>query len=147
MQDNEKRSSDELIPGSDHHQARVGGRHKQRPWSLEGGGYPDICSISAVDFTAKVRKSDPRLQELREVGVSEKWVDLACIIGFEAFIGVWMYLGGDESYRIRGPPYSKYAKFRRNQLIRRLALADGLLRCQPALARRCLGPDRAAPLR
>ena len=121
MSDNEKRSSDDLIPGPIDERQGVGGRHRESTRPQEGGGYPDICSISGSDFTARIRKTDPRLQELRDMGIGETWLEIAELIGFESFVVMWMHLGGETSVRIRIPPYSKYLKFLRNELIRQLS--------------------------
>ena len=130
MIDNEKRSTDKDMPlgtALTRTTEGVGARHKQTVPDITIGGYLDICSISDSAFTAKIRKIDPRLQQLREMGIGKTWLRVADVVGFEAFMGIWMILGEDESIRIRIPPYSKFRRYQRNQLIK--DLSEKGLRC------------------
>ena len=133
MDDDDKRSSiNEMhldTPSTTEAPTGVGGRHKQSQPPVGVGGYLDICNISDFSFTATIRKVDPRLQELKDMGIGNTWLRIAEVVGFEAFMGIWMILGEDESIRIRMPPFSKYQRFQRNQLIKRMA-DEGLRREQ-----------------
>lgn len=128
MPDDEKRNSlpgmISTPPGDNNAQGGVGARHKASQPPVGVGEYLDICSISDSDFTASIRKNDPRIKSLRDMKIGATWVRIAEEIGFEAFMGLWKILGQDESTRIRMPPYTKWARYQRNLLIKQLA-SDG----------------------
>jgi hypothetical protein len=71
---------------------------------------------------------DPRIAELRAVGIPRIWITVAEAIGFEAFMSVWqvlMHAGHvDDRCRVVVPNIARYMRFQRNQLIRAL-IADG----------------------
>lgn len=106
------------------HSTGVGGRHVGRPTAGTGGGYPDICT----DSQQKVR--DPRVDDLRRVGLPQIWVRVADKIGFDAFLVCWQTIAADDHYhdnqgRVRIPTPAVYYRYLRNQWIRGLA-EDGL---------------------
>jgi len=129
MSDDEKRSTDKevhLVNSNNKPCTQgVGGRHRESQSPFEVGGYLDICNISDFDFTATIRKNDPRIKQLIEMGIGKEWVRYASIAGYEAFIALWVVIGKDESVRVRMPPFSKFRRFQRNQLIKQLS-AEGL---------------------
>jgi len=133
MSDNEKRSTDKEIhlvpPLTSSNAAGVGARHSDS-LPLDGvGGYLDICSISRSSLLAELRKNDSRLQDLKDMGLSHHLLKIAEAIGYEAFITLWLMVGGEEPIRMRMPPISKYRRFQRNRLIKKLA-AEGMRRSQ-----------------
>ena len=130
MHDDDKRNSNKEMhlvkPSSKKDELGVGGRHKQSQPTSEVGRYLDICKISDFAFTATIRKIDPRLETLRDMGIGSTWLRIAEVVGYEAFMGIWMILGEEKDYvRVRMPAYSKYLRYQRNQLIKKLS-GEGL---------------------
>ena len=85
----EKRSSDRgMQPEGDRGQAGagprgVGGRLGEGAGRAPGGGYPDICTGDGSGV------GDPRLDELRAIGLADHWIRVAEAIGVDAFVLVW----------------------------------------------------------
>ncbi len=101
----------------------VGARRERSAAELSGGGYQDICS----DFAAGVQggeRGDPRLDELRRIGLPRVWMAVALQIGFDPFMRLWQVLMReghvDDRNRVVVPNYSRYLRFQRNELIREL---------------------------
>ncbi len=110
----------------------VGGgsaRHVRAP--AGGGGYQDACTKigAAVSAPPAPATIDPRLVELRRVGLPQPWPRIAAQIGFDAFMAVWQALATVDSAgsrdRIVMPKLSTYLRYQRNQLMRSLD-AEGL---------------------
>ena len=124
MSDDDKRSSDNEIDTQPldalADQVGVGARHKESQPPIDVGRYLDICKICDSDFTEILRKTDPRIEQLRDMGIGKIWIRFATVAGYEAFMALWVIIGKDESIRIRMPPFSKYKRFQRNQRIREL---------------------------
>lgn len=109
-------------------QTNRGGGSACRPYPLApGGGYLDFCNVSDVAVGAPAR--DPRLAELRRMGLSRTWLTVAASVGFDVFMVVWRALAADEALdgrnRVVVPRLATYYRYQRNQLIRTLA-ADGM---------------------
>ncbi|MCW8831489.1 MAG: hypothetical protein OQK32_08235, partial [Gammaproteobacteria bacterium] len=73
---------------------------------------------------APEKKIDPRIIELQEMGLGQRWLRIAHQVGFDAFMVMWRELDSDEfgdsgSERIRVwiPKFSRYLKFQRNRYI------------------------------
>ena len=107
-------------------QVRVGARHTHDQAPGGGGGYLSICTKSDFFKNDFEKKLDPRIQELREIGLGKKWLMIAEEIGFDAFMVMWRILDSDEledngmsSERIRVwvPAFRRYLKFQRNRFI------------------------------
>ena len=68
--------------------------------------------------------ADPRLEELRRIGLPRVWMAVALQLGFDAFMSLWQVLMReghvDDRNRVVVPNYSRYLRFQRNQLIREL---------------------------
>lgn len=85
MPEDRKRSSIERMqPGP----AGVGARHKGSPPDSQGAGYLDVCMKSRPEGS-KNRARDPRIDELREHGVSWRWIAIAEAIGYDNFVIMW----------------------------------------------------------
>lgn len=116
----QKRSSvGGIEPGSERSD-RVGGRHGSGPPAGRGGGYPDICT------TDRSRVRDPRLAELRAIGLGRHWLRVAEEIGVDEFLATWQILSRDDSVqddcgRVHIPSISTYMRYQRNQLIATMA--------------------------
>lgn len=94
-----------------------------------GGGYQDVCTETGARVRAPARPADPRLVELRRVGLPQPWPRVAALIGFDAFMTLWQALATVESAgsrdRIVMPKLSTYMRYQRNQVMRTFA-AEGL---------------------
>jgi len=133
MPSNRKRSSDhEMGPCLGRHQG-VGGRQQGEGAPGTGGGYQDIYNQSNAPLGA-LKKSrggpeiDPRISELREMGLSHRWIEVAEAIGVEAFLRMWSILDRDnlrspserECIRVWIPQMRRYFRYQRNKLIQSL---------------------------
>lgn len=127
---NNKRSSTSVMtvgpPRWGMSQAGVGARHRHTHTPGGGGGYLSICTKSDFFKNDFEKNRDPRIQELREIGLGKKWLMIAEEVGFDAFMAMWRILDSDEfeeagasSERIRiwVPAFKRYLKFQRNRFI------------------------------
>ena len=121
MADEQRRSTTNQMqdPG-----AGVGGRQGEMPLGGRGGGYPDVCTAPGprVSHSAAGAR-DPRVDELRQLGLGPQWLELAEQIGYDAFLVVWQTLDGlsdDDRRRVAVPRFSTWRRFQRNRLIRSL---------------------------
>ena len=110
----------------------LGGGSARAPLPAKhGGGYQDVCTkIGArVCAPAPAAAVDPRLAELRRVGLPQPWPRVAAVIGFDAFMTLWQALAtvdvAGSRDRVVMPKLSTYMRYQRNQLMRSLA-AEGL---------------------
>ncbi|MDH5634045.1 MAG: hypothetical protein OEZ10_13815 [Gammaproteobacteria bacterium] len=101
---------------------RVGGRHEYMPLALEGGGYLDICNISKPAYRGA---TDPRLDILRKLGLSDAWLAIATIVGFDEFIFSWAIMDDETATTALSamPRFSRFKKYVRDQMIMDLASA------------------------
>lgn len=105
-------------------QAGVGARQLDPHLPGGGGGYLSICTGSDFSVLVSEKKIDPRIIELKEMGLGQRWLNIAYQIGFDNFMVVWRELDSDEfgdsgSERIRVwvPKFTRYLKFQRNRYI------------------------------
>jgi hypothetical protein len=112
-------------------ESRVGGRQPGLRLAPRGGGYQDICTASGPAFGSPppgAAADDPRIAELRRVGLPRIWITAAQAIGYDAFMVLWRVLMSaghvDDRCRVVVPNYARYVRYQRNQLIRQL-VADG----------------------
>lgn len=103
----------------------VGVRHGKTSPEGGGGGYPKKCEI--FKFSEPPKKRDPRIDELRKMGLQKPWIEVAESIGMDAFLKVWRILDSDmtnvgDDGRLLVPlrAYSSYLKFQRNRYIETL---------------------------
>lgn len=97
----------------------VGARQGSTDTSPDGGGYQDICTGTDVRARAFVT-------ELRRMGLSRMWLEVAALVGPEQFIDLWQIIDhhSTEDYgnlRIRIPRFRRYMRYQRNRYIRSLA--------------------------
>jgi hypothetical protein len=125
--DTEKRHSTAGIDSESHGQEQgVGGRQEEAPLSPGGGGYQKKCEFfNFSDHLAKNR--DPRLDELREMGVQRSWLEVAEAIGVDNFLKVWRILDADATNKTEDGrrlvpmrSYSCFERFQRNRYIESL---------------------------
>lgn len=128
---NEKRNSEHETGNEPAHQAelfdRVGGRQAPPPAPPRGGGYQNVCTVLNFEASAGQKKRDPRLDELREMGLQRVWVDVAEEIGVDALLKMWRILDRDLSSigddgRLLVPlrSYSTFLRYQRNRYIETL---------------------------
>lgn len=72
---------------------------------------------------------DPRLAELREIGLGQHWLRVAEEIGVDNFLATWNILSRDDRVqddcgRVHIPSISTYLRYQRNRVIGTMA-ADG----------------------
>lgn len=106
----------------------VGGRQAPTPASPRGGGYPDICKVLNFDITAAQKKRDPRLEELRQMGLQRIWLDVAEEIGVDALLKMWRIVDNDpdslgDNGRLILPlcRYNTFLRYQRNRYIEALS--------------------------
>lgn len=130
----EKRNSSDESARLHEHQPGVGARHKPTPTPARGGGYQQNCTDLkfSEQKTAAKKNRDPRLSELRNIGVKKVWLDVAEEIGVDAFLAMWRILDADDSSRhkegflqVHLKLYRSFARYQRNRYIEALA-AQGL---------------------
>lgn len=108
----------------------VGGRHQASTPPPGGGGYPDNGAISELPLGAKKnRGADPRLDELRDMGMRPRWIQIAEEIGVDAFLRLWRLLDenppnmpGSTVY-VSMPRFTRYLRYQRNRFIEALVTA------------------------
>lgn len=126
----EKRSSMDGMDGVDHlggsPGSGVGARHGHPAPQAGGGGYQGTRGVSKfANFAFGDR--DPRIDELRTMGLQARWIRIAEAIGVDAFLAMWRILDADPSVRtdkgdleVTLRPYSSYLRFQRNRYIESL---------------------------
>ena len=102
----------------------VGARHKQPGRAPGGVGYLTICN-ALKSSVQKNRALDPRISQLKKMGLDWKWIKIAENIGFDAFLNMWTLMSDlfdDDRSCIRAsiPHVKKLIRFQRNMLIQNL---------------------------
>ena len=105
----------------------VGGRQNDPCPPVRGGGYQNICAVLNFLPDMEQKKRDPRLNELREMGLQSEWLDVVEIIGVDAFLKIWRVLDRnqasiDNNGRLLVPlrRYSTFMRYQRNRYIETL---------------------------
>lgn len=106
----------------------VGGRQTDPRPSARGGGYQHECRprrtvVRAPGAPAAIE--DPRIEELRRIGIGRVWLRVANAIGFEPFMQAWLVLASDDAVlddrsRVLVPSPTRYTRYQRNILIKQL---------------------------
>lgn len=137
MSKDEKRSSSresaQLPLALDHPDQGVGARQAPRPTPPGGGGYQDVCTVFEFQKkppTAEKKSTrDPRLDELRHMGLPRVWLQAAEAVGVDAFLKIWRIIDADPSswhndtsLRVRLRPYKSYLRYQRNRFIEALTV-------------------------
>ncbi|AXF84310.1 hypothetical protein DTO96_100004 [Ephemeroptericola cinctiostellae] len=114
---------------------RVGVRHTLPTPSPQGGEYLHVYPFFKLE-TGRKKTRDPRLQELRDIGIHHTWQKVADAIGFDNFLVMWRILDAEESlhnerkglaFTLRR--YRSYQRYQRDRLIAALE-KKGLTRLQ-----------------
>jgi hypothetical protein len=73
---------------------------------------------------------DPRLDELRTMGLQSVWLRIAAAVGVDAFLATWRILDAEPAFRsddggldIRMRSFRSYLRFQRNRYIEALCSA------------------------
>lgn len=112
-------------PGAGDHGSpgRVGARRGRAGTSSGGGGYLGACTSSKFD-------ADPRIDDLRLIGLSPVWLGVAETIGVDAFLAMWRYLDGcPQIWHDSGQlkmwlrRFESYRRYQRNRFIETLGRA------------------------
>lgn len=133
VRDTEKRNSRDEInterasPGAA--AEGVGGRQADPPPPAGGGGYQDICRVLNFCGAGAQKKRDPRLDELRQMGLQRVWLDVAEAIGVDALLTLWRILDSDQANRVDDNgrvlvpirTFSTYLRYQRNRYIETLS--------------------------
>jgi hypothetical protein len=105
----------------------VGGRQTASTTSHGGGGYQNICTVLNFEKNAEQKKRDPRLDELRQMGLQRVWLNIAEEVGVDNLLKVWRALDKDQSSigddgRLLVPirSYSTFLRYQRNRYIETL---------------------------
>ena len=84
----------------------VGVRQTKTATPAGGGGYLEIYTFSELDIrgseknrAASPPEKDPRLNQLREIGLNHIWQEVAAAIGYDNFIKMWEILDSHEEIR------------------------------------------------
>ena len=84
----------------------VGVRQTKTATHPQGGGYLEIYTFSELPIrpsekncVASPPKKDPRLNQLREIGLNHIWQEVAAAIGYDNFIKMWEILDSHEEIR------------------------------------------------
>lgn len=106
----------------------VGARLPPLAPSRRGGGYQNICTVLNFDPGVLQKKCDPRLDEMKQMGLQRVWLDVAEAIGVDNTLRAWRIIDADsssigEAGRLLVPlrSYSTYLRYQRNQYIQTLA--------------------------
>lgn len=113
----------------------VGGRQAGSPPLAGGGGYLDECNqseprLGALQKSRAAANDDPRMEDLRAIGLSRRWLQVAEITGFDMFMEIWKTLDADNitchpsermPEKMVVPYFTRYMVYQRNQYIRSLA--------------------------
>lgn len=85
------------------------------------------CSTPGAPLgVAGAAARDPRIEELRQMGLNPAWTLVADAIGYEAFIAAWTVMSANRDFmdgrnRITIPDISMLHLYQRNLLVRDLA--------------------------
>lgn len=100
----------------------VGARQAGSPPPVAGGGYQDVCTTENGE--KKPRRRDPRLDDLRTMGLQRAWIAVAEAIGVDATLVAWRILDADpqSSYdgttlRVPLRSWRTYLRYQRNRYI------------------------------
>lgn len=102
----------------------VGGRQGQAHPPPGGGGSPDNCTNFELAIGGQKKiGADPRLDELRDMGMRPRWIQIAEQIGVDAFLVLWRLLDenppnmpGSTVY-VSMPRFTRFLRYQRNRFI------------------------------
>ena len=77
----------------------VGARSGASAAPPQGGGYLNTYRFCELEKQAAAKKIDPRLLQLREIGLNATMQKIAAEIGVDNFLRMWSILDADEALR------------------------------------------------
>lgn len=108
----------------------VGARQGPWPPPERGGGSPPSCSSSESALGASPAQPaaarDPRVEELRQLGLGPVWVRVAEAIGYETFLAAWSVMSANRDFmdgrnRVTIPDIGLLHQYQRNLAVKDLA--------------------------
>lgn len=111
-------------------QQGVGGRQAYTHPLSGGGGYLQTCSSFKLRAAGPEKTRDPRLEDLRRLGLHHTWQKVAAEIGVDAFLAMWRILDGEEQFHKSSQEhrlefslrsYKSFLRYQRNEFIRQLS--------------------------
>ena len=128
---NENVSRQRLGIGGNENHYQVGARQPMGAPPPGGGGYLSSCSALDVALGDAPPRSagaerDPRIDELRQLGLGPVWVLVAESIGYETFLAAWAVMSANPDFmdsrnRITIPNIARLHTYQRNLAVRSLA--------------------------
>lgn len=103
---------------------RGGGSAGQAAPPAGGGGYQNVCTKLDAPLGAQKIARDHRIDELRQIGLSRAWLDVANEVGYENFCRMWEVLdlhAQRDDQRLYIPRYSALTRYQRNRYIQSMA--------------------------
>lgn len=118
-----------LLPQED--QTGVGARQAGEGTPAGGGGYQDVCAGQKFEkkttAAEKNDRRDPRLDDLRAMGLQRPWLRVAEEIGVDATLVAWRILDADPSSSYDGTTlrvplrsWKTFLRYQRNRYIESL---------------------------
>ena len=105
------------------HTTGAGVRHDTAPNPSDKGGYLNNCTVFKP-LDEKKCERDPRLDELRLMGIHHTWQKVADAIGMDNFLAMWRILDAEPQFqcersglRMKLRSYKSYKRFQRDKLI------------------------------
>lgn len=105
----------------------VGGRQGNPHRPSEGGGYLQTCTDSKFSPYGAEKMRDPRMEELKAMGLHWAWLKVAEEIGVDAFLAMWRVMDKVEQFQDeRGHlefslrRYKSFGRYQRNLFVRQL---------------------------
>ena len=141
-------TSSENSSSSEYSDVEVGARHSINAPHRRGGGYLNSCTPEGFDLKGLEKKSaerDPRLDELKKIGYSPRWLAVAETIGYGAFVDMLRVLNDEidpVDRRVNVPCITVLDKFQRNRYIKSLS-QDHSVREIREIVKKELGEDVA----
>lgn len=102
----------------------VGGRHRSTHPLPGGGGYQDVCNKNQSPLGQKKIERDPRLDELKDMGLAPHWIAIAEAIGVDNYMTTWQILDNAKhvedvgsGLRVWVPRFRLFLRYQRNRVI------------------------------
>lgn len=115
----DKRTYDSVNAQTDTPTIGVGVRHSPTSTTSQGGGY--LQNYTVFKPLDKKNERDPRLDELRQIGLHHTWQKIAEEIGFDNFLKMWRTLDSETQCQdarygllINLRRYKSYERYQRN---------------------------------
>lgn len=133
----EKRTSGLRMDSVQASSSGVGARREDPPGPPQGGGYLTTCSAQNFGLSGLPKNfaPDPRIADLRAMGLAQVWLDVVAAIGVDAFLALWRIVDAHPAnwhdsgtLRMSIRRYKSFLRSQRNRYI------EALGRSRPALS-------------